>query len=313
MHAVTIVEGELRWQEHDDPQPGSGELLVEVHAAGLNAGDLLQLRGLYPAPPGAPAHIPGLEAAGIVVAVGPGVQRFGVGDRVMAVVGGGGQAELIVVHERCAIAVPDRVDWPQAGGFAETFTTSHDALFTQAGLGLGERLCVHGAAGGVGVAAVQLGVATGATVVATVRNAELRERVADLGAEVVAPESFTDAGPFDVILELVGAPNLRDDLRALAVGGRISVIGVGAGAKAEVNLLELMNRRGRIHGSTLRARPLEDKAAAAAAVARHVVPLLEAGRVRVPVADTFAFSDAASAYERFAAGGKFGKVVLLRD
>lgn len=312
MHAVTIVDGRLRWLEHDDPVPGTDELLVEVRAAGLNAGDLLQLRGLYPAPPGAPADVPGLETAGTVVAVGSGVRRFAVGDRVMAVVGGGGQAELAVVHERCAIPVPDGVDWPAAGGFAEAFTTAHDALFTQAGLGAGERVCVHGAAGGVGIAAVQLGVAAGATVVATVRNPDLRERVAAMGASVVEPEGFGDAGPFDVILELIGAPNLADDLRALATGGRISVIGVGAGARAEVNLLDLMAQRGRIHGSTLRARPLEDKAAAARAVERHVLALLADGRVTVPVADTFDLADAEAAYERFGAGGKFGKVVLVR-
>jgi NADPH:quinone reductase len=312
MRAVTIVDGRLQWREHDDPVPGSGELLVEVHAAGLNAGDLLQLRGLYPAPPGSPADIPGLEAAGSVVAVGPGVQRFDVGDRVMAVVGGGGQSELVVVHERCAIAVPDAIDWPAAGGFAETFTTAHDALFTQAGLGSGERVCVHGAAGGVGVAAVQLAVAAGATVVATVRNPDLRGRVEQLGAAVVAPEEFRSVGPFDVILELIGAPNIPDDLRSLATGGRICVIGVGAGAKTEVNLLELMSRRGRIHGSTLRARPLEEKAAAARSVERHVLPLLGDGRVHVPVAETFRLADAEAAYERFGAGGKFGKVVLVR-
>jgi len=313
MHAVTIVDGQLRWQEHDDPEPGTGELLVDVRAAGLNAGDLLQLRGMYPAPPGAPADIPGLETAGTVVATGPGVRRFEVGDRVMAVVGGGGQAERVVVHERCAIAVPDAVDWPAAGGFAEAFTTAHDALFTQAGLGPGERVCVHGAAGGVGIAAVQLAVSTGATVVATVRSPELRGRVEQMGAAVIAPDGFADAGPFDVVLELVGAPNLADDLRSLAIGGRISVIGVGGGAKAEVNLLDLMTRRARIHGSTLRARPLEDKAAAARAVERHVVPLLADGRVQVPIADTFALADAGVAYERFGAGGKFGKIVLLRD
>ena len=311
MHAVTIVDDHLEWAEHPDPRPGTGELLVRVRAAGLNAGDLLQLRGLYPAPPGSPADIPGLEAAGEVVAVGAGVRDFGVGDRVMAVVGGGAQAELVVVHERCALAVPDAVDWAQAGGFAEAFTTAHDALFSQASLGPGERLCVHAAAGGVGVAGVQLGVAAGAEVVATVRNPDVRDRVAELGATVVAPEGFGEHGPFDVVLELVGAPNLAEDLASLAVGGRICVIGVGAGAKTEVNLLELMGRRARIHGSTLRARPLEGKAAAARAVARHVLPLLASGRLHVPVADTFELADAASAYDRFRAGGKFGKVVLV--
>lgn len=314
MHAITIVEQQLEWQEHPDPEPGVGELLVEVRAAGLNAGDLLQRAGYYPAPPGSPADIPGLEAAGEVVATGPGVTGFAVGDRVMAVIGGGGQAERFVVHERCALRVPGSMSWAEAGGFAEAFTTAHDAVFSQAGLGLGEHLCVHGAAGGVGVAAVQLGVAAGARVTATVRNEDRRDDVAALGATVVAPEGFEDHGPFDVVLELIGASNLPADVAALATGGRICVIGVGGGGfRAELDLLALMGRRGRIHGSTLRARPLEEKARAAAAVARHVLPLVEQGRLTVPVAETFPLRDAAAAYEHFAAGGKFGKVVLLAD
>ena len=313
MHAVTIVDGKLEWREHPDPEPGAGELLVRVEAAGLNAGDLLQVRGLYPAPPGSPADIPGLEAAGTVVATGPGVTRFAVGDRVMAVVGGGGQAELLVVHESVALAVPDQLDAAAAGGFPEVFTTAHDALFAQAELGMGEHLCVHAAAGGVGVAAVQLAVAAGARVTATVRNPDLRDRVAELGATVIDPDGFGAHGPFDVVLELIGGPNLAADVGALAIGGRISVIGVGAGAKAEVNLLALMGVRGRIHGSTLRARPLEGKAAAAQAVARHVLPLVARDQLRVPIAATFHMSDAAAAHERFAAGGKFGKIVLLAD
>lgn len=313
MHAATIVEGELVWAEHPDPEPGTGEVLVAVKSAGINAADHLQVKGLYPAPPGSPADIPGLEAAGEVVALGPGASRFAVGDRVMAVVGGGGQGELLTVHERAAMPVPDGVAWDAAGGFAETFTTAHDALFTQAELAMGERVCIHGAAGGVGTAAVQLAVAAGASVVATVRDPDLRDAVAGLGGdrvEVVDPQGFEAHGPFDVILELIGGSNLDVDVKALATGGRISVIGAGGGAKAEVNLLALMGARGRIHGSTLRARPLEGKAAAARAVEAHVLPLLADGRVTVPVAATFPMREAAAAYERFQAGAKFGKVVL---
>lgn len=310
MHAVTIVDGELRWREHPDPEPGPGQLLVAVRAAGLNAGDLLQRAGLYPAPPGSPADVPGLEAAGEVTAVGDGVGAFAPGDRVMAVVGGGGQGERLLVHERHALAVPEGLSWAEAGGFPEAFTTAHDALFTQAGLGPGERVCVHGAAGGVGTAAVQLAVAAGAEVVATVRNPDRRPDVAGLGATVVEPEGFEAHGPFDVILELIGAPNLPADLRALATGGRITVIGVGAGAKAEVNLLALMAARGRIHGSTLRARTLEEKADAARRVERHVLPLLRTGRVHVPVAATFPMAEAARAYDAFRTTAKFGKIVL---
>jgi NADPH:quinone reductase-like Zn-dependent oxidoreductase len=271
---------------------------------------MLQRRGLYPAPPGAPADIPGLELAGEVVARGPDAERFAEGDRVMAIVGGGGQAELAVLHERAALPVPDGMDWPAAGGFAEVFTTADDALFSQAGLEPGEHLLVHGAAGGVGTAAVQVARAAGARVTGTVRNPELRDAVAELGADVIDPEGFADHGPFDVVLELVGAPNLADNVRSLSTGGRIAVIGVGAGASAELNLLALMAKRGRIHGSTLRARPLEEKAAAARAVERRVLPLVESGAVRVPVAEEFALDEVGEAYERFTAGGKLGKIVL---
>ncbi|HEU4976224.1 MAG TPA: NAD(P)H-quinone oxidoreductase [Baekduia sp.] len=311
MRAATIRDGEVVVAEHDDPQPGSGEVLVRVRAAGLNGADQMQRRGLYPAPPGSPADIPGLELAGEVAACGPGATRFAEGDRVMGIVGGGGQAELAVVHERQLMPVPDELDWPQAGGTPEVFTTAYDAIFTQCGLASGERLLIHGAAGGVGTAAVQLGAATGAHVTATVRNPDLRDGVRALGAhEVLDPEGFEEHGPFDVILELVGAPNLPADVKALGTGGRIVVIGIGAGAKAEIHLGALMGKRGRISASTLRARPLEEKAATARALERHVLPLLQRGAVRVPVAQTFALDDVAAAYERFAAGGKLGKVVV---
>src|SRR5947209_13239727 len=183
MRAVTIREGgELAVAEHPDPEPGAGEVLVRVRAAGLNGADMLQRRGGYPAPPGSPQDIPGLELAGEVAALGPGARRFAEGDRVMAIVGGGGQAELAVVHERQLMPVPEALDWPAAGGVPEVFTTAHDALFTQAELGLGERLLVHGGAGGVGTAAIQLGRATGASVVATVRDRARHAEVAALGA-----------------------------------------------------------------------------------------------------------------------------------
>jgi NADPH2:quinone reductase len=311
MRAATIRDGQVVVEEHPDPEPGAGEVLVRVHAAGLNGADMLQRKGGYPAPPGSPPDIPGLELAGVVAARGPGAERFAEGDRVMAVVGGGGQAELAVVHERAAVPVPDALDWPAAGGVPEVFTTAHDAVFTQAGLAMGERLLVHGGAGGVGTAAIQLGVAAGAEVVATVRNEALRDDVAALGARVVAPDGFGEHGPFDVILELVGAPNMGPNLDALATGGRIAVIGVGAGFKAELNLLALMGKRGRIHGSTLRARPLEGKAAAARRVERQVLPLFDRGELKVPIAETFPLDEVGEAYERFAAGGKLGKIVLL--
>src|SRR5947209_13981128 len=311
MRAVTIREGgELAVAEHPDPEPGAGEVLVRVRAAGLNGADMLQRRGGYPAPPGSPADIPGLELAGEVAVLGAGARRFEEGDRVMGIVGGGGQAELAVVHERQLMPVPELLEWPAAGAVPEVFTTAHDAIFTQARLRPGERLLVHGAAGGVGTAAIQIALAAGASATATVRDPALREAVAELGAEVIAPADFAGHGPFDVILELVGAPNLPEDLDALAAGGRISVIGVSAGAKAEVNLLALMGKRARIHGSTLRARPLEQKADCARRVEAEVLPLVRSGAVRVPIAATFPLEEAPAAYERFAEGGKLGKIVL---
>lgn len=313
MHAVTIVDGRLEWQEHPDPVPGTGEALIRVRAAGLNGADRMQVAGLYPAPPGVPADIPGLELAGEVMAVGPGATRFGPDDRVMAVVAGGGQAEMAIVHERHLLPIPEGVTWEEAGGFPEVFTTAYDGLFTQCRLEVGERVCVHGAAGGVGMAGVQLALAAGAEVVATVRNAGHRDAVAALGATAIAPADFVDHGPFDVVLELVGAPNVPDDIRSLSIGGRVMLIGMGSGAKVELNLLDLMGKRGSIHASTLRARSLEEKGIAARRVERHVLPLLASGRVRVPVAASFPMAEAVGAYERFSAGAKLGKVVLTND
>jgi NADPH:quinone reductase-like Zn-dependent oxidoreductase len=313
MYAVTIVDGTVVWREQPDPVPGTRELLVEVAAAGVCAGDLLQRAGVYPPPPGtAPPELPGLDLAGTVVGLGDGCRRFAVGDRVMAVVPGAAQAELAVVPEMVAIPVPDGVSWAQAGGLPENYTTAHDALFSQCGLQMGQRVCIHGGAGGVGTAGVELAVAAGCEVVATVRNEALREGVAALGATVVDPVGFGEAGPFDVILELVGGSNMAADLASLRTGGRIAVIGVGSGATAEIDLLGLMLVRGRIHGSTLRARPLEDKAAVAHRVERSVVPLLASGKITVPIAATFRFPEVAAAYERFQAGGKLGKIVLTR-
>jgi NADPH:quinone reductase len=310
MRAATIRDGEIVIEEHPDPEAGVGEVLVRVRAAGLNGADMLQRRGMYPAPPGSPQDIPGMELAGEVAALGPSAERFEVGDRVMAIVGGGAQAELSLVHERQLMPVPPSLEWPAAGGLPEVFATAHDAVFTQGELRPGERLLVHGGAGGVGTAAIQLGRTAGAHVTATVRNEDLRDQVAELGAEVIAPEGFAQCGPFDVILELVGAPNMPDNLMALATGGRIAVIGVGAGNKSELNLLALMGKRARIHGSTLRARPLEEKALVARLLEHEVLPLFDSGDLSVPVAETFALDDAAAAYDRFAAGGKLGKIVI---
>jgi putative PIG3 family NAD(P)H quinone oxidoreductase len=310
MRAATIRDGQIAVEEHPDPTPQTGELLVRVHGAGLNGADMMQLAGRYPAPPGAPQDIPGLELAGEVVATGDGVQRFEEGDRVMSIVAGGGQAELAIVNERIAMPVPDELDWIAAGGTPEVFFTAHDALFTQAGLSVGERLLVHGAAGGVGMAAVQLATMAGARVTATVRNEHCREQVAALGVNAIAPDDFVEAGPFDVILELVGAPNWPGNLEALAMRGRIVVIGVGAGANIELDLRGVMFKRARIMASTMRARPLEEKAIATRLVEKAVLPGFVSGDLSVPVAATFPLDEVAAAYERFKAGGKLGKIVL---
>jgi NADPH:quinone reductase-like Zn-dependent oxidoreductase len=313
MRAAVIANGTLEVQDRPDPVPGLGELLVRVRAAGLNNADLLQIRGGYPAPPGWPSDIPGLEFAGEVADVGPGVYRFKPGDRVMAVVGGGAMAELAIVHERTAIAVPDSVSWEAAGGFPEAFTTAHDALFTQCGLVMGERVCVHGAAGGVGIAGVQLAAAAGAQVTATVRNEGLRTSVEALWPGLVTavdPEGFDAHGPFDVILELIGAVNLKANLRALSIGGRITVIGTGAGSKGEIDLLSVMVKRARIHGSTLRTRPLEQKADAASRLEKQALPALAAGKITVPIAGSYSLERVNDAYARFSAGAKFGKIVV---
>jgi NADPH:quinone reductase-like Zn-dependent oxidoreductase len=312
VHAVVIQDGRLRWEEREDPVPGDTELLVEVKAAGINGADLIQRAGFYPAPPGWPQDIPGMEMAGEVVKVGRRVTLFTPGDRVMAVVGGGGQATLAFVDETHALAVPDSLPWPEAGGFPEVFSTAYDALFTQAGLRMGDRVLVSGAAGGVGTAGVQLAAATGAIVTASVRDPSRRDRVGALGAStVIEPGRETEHGPFNVVLELVGAPSLANAIPALATGGRVVVIGVGGGAQLEVDLSTLMRQRVRIGGSTLRARSRREKANVAAAVGAHVIPSVASGRVTVPVCDTFPMAEAEAAYERFAKGGKLGKVVLV--
>ncbi|HEX6763707.1 MAG TPA: zinc-binding dehydrogenase [Gaiellaceae bacterium] len=303
MRAAIIDDGRLVIEERPDPVPGDGELLVRVRAAGINGADIAQRAGRYPAPPGAPADVPGLECAGEVAAVGRGVRDFAEGDRVMALLGGGGHAELATVHERHALAVPSTLTDEQAGGFVEVFSTAHDALFAQAALAPGERLLVNGAAGGVGVAGVQLGIAAGASVTALARHGH--ERLEALGADTSVD------GEYDVVLELVGGDLVAEDLGRLAVGGRIVVIGMGAGSRVTLDLGLLMRKRGRISSSTLRARRLEEKALVVQRLARHVLPLVERGAVTVPVERAFPLADAQQAYDAFAAGGKFGKLVLV--
>lgn len=312
MQAVVISEGDLVWEERPDPVPGDTELLVSVAAAGVNGADILQRRGHYPAPPGCPQDVPGMELAGTVTSVGRQVTRFAPGDRVMGLVGGGAQATAAVVDESHALPVPPGLGWPEAGGFPEVFATAHDALFSRCDLRMGERVLVTGAAGGVGTAGVQLAAAAGARVVASVRDPARRSGVDALGAAaVVDPDEVADHGPYDVVLELVGAASLPVALGALATDGRAVVIGVGGGARMELDLLALMAARGRICGATLRGRSRAEKAAVVSAVTAHVLPLLAGGRLQVPVCDTYPMAGADAAYRRFQQGSKLGKVVLV--
>jgi NADPH:quinone reductase-like Zn-dependent oxidoreductase len=206
------------------------------------------------------------------------------------------------------------VGWDQAGGFPEAFSTAYDALVTQGRLGVGDRVLISGAAGGVGTAAVQLARRAGAHVVASVRSEERRPDVVRLGADaVIDPAEIAEHAPYDVSLELVGGANVAAVVPLMSVGGRMVVIGVGAGAKVELNLLALMASRSTIGGSMLRARTVEEKATVARAVGEHAVPLLAEGKVTVPVADRLPMSRADEAYERFAAGGKFGKIILVNE
>ena len=315
MQAIAIVDTSLVWQSRPDPLPGPGELLVAVHAAGINGADLMQRQGFYPAPPGWPPDIPGMEFAGEVVGAGPATTRFKIGDRVMTIVGGGAQAELLTVPEAFVLPVPDSISWEEAGGFPEVFFTAHDALFTQAGLTAGERVLISGAAGGVGTAAVQIAHAAGAEVVASVRNPDMHDAVRALGAdEVIEPDQVPDSGPYDVSLELVGAPGVTAALGAMATGGRIVVIGVGGGgASLELNLLAIMQHRVRLTGSTLRGRSVGEKAEVASAIEADVLPLLASSQIKVPLAATYPMADATEGYERFAAGGKLGKIVLVNQ
>ena len=318
MRAV-VFEGiggpeKMRFEERPDPTCGSNEVLVEVSYAGVNTADLAQLAGNYPPPPDAPQDVPGLEVAGTVAACGPSVHVWSEGDRVFGLVGGGGLADRVVVHERHVTGVPDGLGAEEAAAVPEVFITAHDAVFAQAGLRMGGVLLVNGANGGVGTAAVQLGRAAGARVFGSVRSSELGERVRELGAEPLPSYGFAktlrSAGGADVVLELVGAPNLDSDFDALAPQGRIVVVGTGAGTDGEISLRKLMGKRARLFGTVLRARPLEEKAAAVQAFAHEVVPLLADGRVRAIVDRVFPAERVAEAFEYMARPGKFGKVLL---
>ena len=285
--------------------------------AGLNPADLQQRAGQYPAPPGYPADIPGLEVCGTVERCGQRVQAWKPGDRVFGLVGGGGLADRVLVHERAVARVPDTLNDEDAAAVAEAFITAHDAVAVQAALRPGDHLVVHGAAGGVGSAAVQIGVRMGARVIGVVRHEPGRELMHSLGATPVGEDDFaaavtreTDGHGADVVLELVGAPHFPGNLEALAVRGRLIVVGVGAGQEVQLSLLRMMQKRATLRGTVLRARPIEEKGAAVRAFEREVVPALAAGTIRPLVDRVFDAADAPAAFDHLAAPGKTGKVLL---
>jgi NADPH2:quinone reductase len=299
-------------EERPDPEPGPEDVVVWVEYAGLNPADLAQRAGSYPAPPGSPADVPGLEVAGTVEKCGQRVSSWQPGDRVFGLVGGGGLADRVLVHERCVAQVPEALAEREAAAVPEAFITAHDAAFSRAGLRPGETLLVHGAGGGVGTAAVQLGVAVGARVVATVRTPKVEEAVTGLGAEVVREEDFPGGVSVhaDVILELVGATHFPANLDVLARRGRIVVVSVAGGNEIQLPLGLLMQKRITIAGTVLRARPLEEKATAVRAFEREVVPGLASGRLRPVVDSVYPAADVRAAFDRLEERGKVGKVLL---
>jgi putative PIG3 family NAD(P)H quinone oxidoreductase len=323
MKAVVFPgDGAIELAERPSPTPGAGEVLVRVHGAGINRADLVQQIGFYPAPPGVPADIPGLEFSGEIIATGDGVDGLQTGERVFGIVGGGAQAEELVVPQSCCVVVPEHLDLVEAGGIPEVFITAHDAMRTRAGLQPGEHVLVHAVGSGVGTAVVQLAKAFGNTVTGTARTAEKLDRAGELGLDhgVSAPDPFDapalgqavlDAGgAADVVVELVGGGYLEVDLAVTAVQGRIVVVGTLAGGNVELPLMTLMSKRLALHGTVLRARSIEEKAAATAAFAADVLPLLHDERLRPVVDRVLPLDAAAEAYELMASNTTFGKVIL---
>jgi putative PIG3 family NAD(P)H quinone oxidoreductase len=327
MRALTVRDGRLEVTERPSPVPGPGEVLVRVHGAGLNRADLLQRAGRYPAPPGAPPDVPGLEFAGVVEAHGPGVERPAVGARVFGIVAGGAQAEYVAVHASHCAPVPPGADLVEMGGVPEAFVTAHDAMVTQARARAGEWVLVHAAGSGVGTAALQLARAQGTRVVGTARTPAKLARCRAIGLDHGIVPATTGDGALDadalawavveatgggahVVLDLVGGDYLVAAVHAAAPRGRIVLIGTIAGGRAALPLATVLGKRLHIYGTVLRARDTAEKAAATEAFAREVVPLLAAGRV-VPVTDAVVpLADAAKAYELLASDATFGKVVL---
>jgi NADPH:quinone reductase len=306
------------------PKPTADRVRVRVHAAGINRADILQRRGSYPAPPGYPENIPGLEFAGEVEAVGDAASSWTIGDRVFGLTAGGAQAELVVVPESNVARIPDELEWIQAAAMPETFITAHDALFTRAGVHLGERVLVHAAASGVGTAAIQLAHAAGATVYGTSRTADKLERLRDLhlGLDasvavgdtpakfIEAVQNWTAGAGVDVVIDLVGGKYFPANLEALASRGRLICVGTTAGARSEIDLALLMRKRAVIIGTMLRARSIEEKATATKLFASAVLPLVSRGTIRPVIDRVYRVDEIRDAHERMESNSSLGKIVL---
>lgn len=325
MRAVVLTEyggpEVLRVGDAPDPEPGPEDVLVRVRATALNRADLMQRAGRYPQPGPRPTHeIPGLEFAGVVEMVGPRVTLHKPGDRVMGLLAGGGYASMVATHERMALAVPDGISLEEAAPIPEVFLTAYDALFPQAGLRIGDTVLVHSGGSGVGTAAIQLVRAAGARVLTTTGSDEKAARARDLGAEVAInyrTEDFrevvqrvTGGRGADIILDFVGGPYLEQNLASAATLGRIIFIGTMGGPAAPINLGILMQKRLRLHGTVLRARPLEQKVELTQAFRRHAMPLFENGALRPVVDRVFPFDEIGAAHTYMAENANFGKIVV---
>ena len=310
----------LEMQDRPKPEPGVGQIRVRVRASALNRADILQREGNYPVPPGAPADIIGMEYVGEVDATGPSTLLWKTGDRVMGIVGGGGHAEFLCVHEREAMPIPQLMPWEEAAAIPEAFLTAYDALFNQLQLVLGETLLIHAVGSGVGTAAVQLARVAGATVIGTARTAEKLERTKLLGLHTGIDASHADwpalvereigAERVHAVLDLVGGSYLAGNLRVLASRGRIVVVGLTAGGTAPFSMHLLLRKRLTIVGTVLRARPLEEKISLAREFSERVVPLFDAGRLRPVVDRVFPFDEIRVAHELMESNKTFGKIVL---
>ena len=321
MRVIEIEGGQgpaeaLRLAERPMPAPAPGEIRIRVRAAGVNRPDIVQRLGHYPPPPGA-SDILGLEVAGEIDAVGDGVSRWNLGDRVCALLGGGGYAEYVVVDARHALPIPEGLDFIQAAALPETAFTVFANVFEGGGLKAGETLLLHGATSGIGVMAIQMARAAGARVIATSRGAAKAEAALALGADVSLDATNGDlldaikaAGGADVVLDMVGAAYAELNLNALKPGGRWVVIATLTGALAQIDLMRVMLKRIVLTGSTLRSRPADEKARLAAAVEQTVWPWVVSGQVRAKVEATFPLEQAAAAHARLEAGDHVGKVVL---